>query len=210
MLSIRSKRNSFAVDGCRYIAGDLRAVVGTISPAGGSTAKCCRSNGVRSIGKGARSRLDPGTTKNREGRTFPFTAALEQLLKDQLVEHERLKRETGGASSRTCSIVRRCSPDGTPMPAADQFRRAWRTACRAAGVPGRILHDFRRTAVRNLERVGVPRSAAMAMVGHKTESIYRRYAIVDAGVLREAAAKIDRAADTLGGELGTLSGHTDA
>ena len=40
----------------------------------------------------------------------------------------------------------------------------------------------------------VSRSAAMAMVGHKTESIYRRYAIVDAVTLREAAAKIDRAA----------------
>jgi hypothetical protein len=64
--------------------------------------------------------------------------------------------------------------------------------------PGRILHDFRRTAVRNLERAGVPRSAAMVMVGHKTESIDRRYAIVDAGVLRHAAAKIDRA--------GTVSG----
>ena len=37
--------------------------------------------------------------------------------------------------------------------------------------PGRILHDFQRTAVRNLERDGVSRSAAMAMVGHKTESI---------------------------------------
>jgi len=53
------------------------------------------------------------------------------------------------------------------------------SACKAAGVPGRILHDFRRTAVRNLERAGVSRSAAMAMVGHKTESIYRRYAIVE-------------------------------
>ena len=48
--------------------------------------------------------------------------------------------------------------------------------------------------MRNLERDGVSRSAAMAMVGHKTESIYRRYAIVDAGALRDAAAKIDRAA----------------
>ena len=38
------------------------------------------------------------------------------------------------------------------------------------------------------------RSAAMAMVGHKTESIYRRYAIVDAGALLDAAAKIDQAA----------------
>jgi hypothetical protein len=36
----------------------------------------------------------------------------------------------------------------------------------------RIPHDFRRTAVRNLERAGGPRSDAMAMVGHKTEAIY--------------------------------------
>ena len=49
---------------------------------------------------------------------------------------------------------------------------------------------LRRTAVRNLERAGVPRSAAMAMVGHKTESIYRRYAIVDEGMLKESAAKL--------------------
>ena len=53
------------------------------------------------------------------------------------------------------------------------FRKTWMAACRAAGVPGRLVHDFRRTAVRNLERAGVPRSAAMAMVGHKTEAIYR-------------------------------------
>ena len=53
-----------------------------------------------------------------------------------------------------------------------------------------LLHDFRRTAVRNLERAGVPRSVAMAMVGHKTESIYRRYAIVDEQMHREAAEKL--------------------
>jgi hypothetical protein len=39
----------------------------------------------------------------------------------------------------------------------------------------------------------------MPMVGHKTEAIYRRYAIVDAGVLREAAAKIDCSAGTPSG-----------
>jgi hypothetical protein len=57
-------------------------------------------------------------------------------------------------------------------------------------VPLRIPHDLRRTAVRNLERAGVPRSTAMAMVGHKTESIYRRYAICDEGMLREGAARL--------------------
>ena len=41
----------------------------------------------------------------------------------------------------------------------------------------------------------------MAMVGHKTESIYRRYAIVDAGVLRDAAAKIDGVTGTIPGTL---------
>ena len=50
----------------------------------------------------------------------------------------------------------------------------------------------------------------MAMVGHKTESIYRRDAIVDAGVLREAAAKLDEASGTLSGTVGTISGTTTA
>lgn len=57
-------------------------------------------------------------------------------------------------------------------------------------VPTKILHDFRRTAVRNLERAGVSRSAAMKMTGHKREAVYRRYAIVDEGDLREAGAKL--------------------
>ena len=127
-------------------------------------------------------RLEPGTTKNGEGRTFPFTADLEALLKAQLVEHERRKK-----INRLVPFV--FHRDGERI---RSFRHAWKSACVEAGVPGRILHDFRRTAVRNLERAGVSRSTAMAMVGHKTESIYRRYAIVDAKTLHEAAAKIDR------------------
>jgi integrase len=58
------------------------------------------------------------------------------------------------------------------------------------GVPDRIPHDFRRTAVRNLERAGVSRSVAMKMTGHKTEAIYRRYAIVSEQDLHEAARKL--------------------
>jgi hypothetical protein len=78
-----------------------------------------------------------------------------------------------------------------------------RTACKAAGTPGRIPHDFRRTAVRNLERAGVPRSVAMKMVGHKTEAIYRRYAIVSDADLQDAAKKL-AAANASGNNLVTV------
>jgi hypothetical protein len=61
---------------------------------------------------------------------------------------------------------------------------------RKAGVPRRLPHDLRRTAVRNLERAGVARSAAMNMVGHRTESIYRSYAIADEAMLKEGAVKL--------------------
>lgn len=44
--------------------------------------------------------------------------------------------------------------------------------------------------MRNLERAGVPRSAAMAMVGHRTEAIYRRCAIADEAMLKEGAIKL--------------------
>ena len=59
-------------------------------------------------------------------------------------------------------------------------------------VAHRIPHDFRRTAVRNLERAGVPRSAAMELVGHKTMSIYSRYAICDESMLKDAGVKLEQ------------------
>lgn len=54
----------------------------------------------------------------------------------------------------------------------------------------RISHDFRRTAVRNLERAGVSCSVAMKITGHKTQSVYRRYAIVSDADLQEASRRI--------------------
>ena len=59
-------------------------------------------------------------------------------------------------------------------------------------IGSRVPHDFRKTAVRNLERAGVSPSDAMKMVGHLTESIYRRYAISDERSMRESAGKLDK------------------
>jgi integrase len=66
-----------------------------------------------------------------------------------------------------------------------------------AGLPGLLFHDLRRSAVRNLERASVPRSVAMKLIGHKTESIYRRYAIVAEADLREAGVKLSALADSV-------------
>src|SRR5262249_9348355 len=82
-----------------------------------------------------------------------------------------------------------------------EFRQAWNTACTKAGVPGRLFHDLRRTAVRNLERAGVPRSVAMKLTGHKTESIYRRYAIVSESDLAEGVRKLAAIHGQLGSEM---------
>jgi integrase len=137
-------------------------------------------------------RLDAGSTKNGDGRVFPFTADLRDLLEGQRAAADVLKGQ-----DVICRWV--FHRDGRRI---RSFRGAWATACRSAGCPDRIVHDFRRTAVRNLERSGVPRATAMAMVGHKTESVYRRYCIVSAGDLKDAVRKLDAA--------GTSSGTTPA
>jgi hypothetical protein len=71
-----------------------------------------------------------------------------------------------------------------------------------------IFHDFRRRAVRNLERTGVSRSVAMKMTGHKTEAVYRRYAIVSEADLHEAAAKLGEAVPARMGTITGTNGHS--
>lgn len=130
-------------------------------------------------------RMPAGIAKNQDGRTFPMTKELRALLLEQREHIDRLQRELGRIIPHVW-----CWNDGRRV---KDFREAWKKATAAAGCPARCPHDFRRTAVRSLERAGVPRSVATAMTGHRTESVYRRYAIVVESDLHEAARRLERA-----------------
>ena len=87
----------------------------------------------------------------------------------------------------------------------EDYLAAWHRACDAAECRDCIPHDLRRRAVRNLERAGGPRPVAMKLTGHKTESVYRRYAIAAERDLREGVEKLAQVA-----EFVTPTSHSSA
>jgi integrase len=70
------------------------------------------------------------------------------------------------------------------------FRTVWQRATKATKLEGLTFHDLRRSAIRQMELAGVPRSTAMRLSGHKTESTYTRYAISAQADLEAGVAKI--------------------
>lgn len=110
-------------------------------------------------------------SKNRKARRIPFKE-LPELA--QLLENQRTL--TRAEEKRTGRIIPHVfhHRGGQAIRSMDG---AWRSACKRAGLEARIFHDLRRTAVRNLERAGVSRSIAKSFTGHRTDSVYERYAI---------------------------------
>lgn len=131
-------------------------------------------------------RLDGGATKNDDGRVVYLIPEIKTLLAAQLERMEALGRRRG-------AIIPCFFPHlhgrraGQPR---GEFRKAWRTACRKAGVAGRIPHDFRRTAVRNMVNAGVPERVAMQVTEHRTRAVFDRYHIVSPADLQEVARKL--------------------
>ena len=122
-------------------------------------------------------RLEPGTTKNDDGREFPFTSEspLHMLLAQQRTNARGQFVFFRVATGRKIDYR--------------TFMEAWHKARKAANLEHLVPHDYRRSAVRRLELAGVPRAHAMRLVGHKTESMYRRYSISTREDLRTATQK---------------------
>jgi integrase len=139
-------------------------------------------------------RLEVGTTKNRKARTLPYggLAELAVVIEAQWQDHRRLASE-----GTLCPYL--FQRNGKPI---RDLRKAWSTACKIAGVPGKRPHDFRRSAVRNLIRAGVPDSIVMGITGHKTRAVFDRYDITTEADLRDGLGKLSDATGTKKGQSG--------
>jgi integrase len=130
-------------------------------------------------------RLEPGETKNDEGRTLYMESELCELMRGL-----KRSREIG------CPYV--FNLNGLK---AGDFRKSWNTACQKIGRPGLLFHDLRRSAIRNMVRAGVPERVAMTISGHKTRSVFDRYNIVSQDDLKDAAKKRQKFSDEQAGQL---------
>ena len=119
-------------------------------------------------------RLSPARSKTLVGRILPISHPIAEAL-----ARRRARRDPDSPL-----VFHR---DGIPI---RRWRTAWRTACQAAGVPTRFLHDCRRTAARNLIRASVPERVAMLLTGHKTRAIFDRYNIINEQELLEAGDQL--------------------
>jgi len=109
-------------------------------------------------------------SKNKRPRTLVLTGRLLEI-----VQKRKGKQVLG------CKYV--FHRNGNPI---KSFRKAWMTATKNAGFAGKVPHDLRRCAVRNLKRSGVDDIVAMSITGHVTRSVFDRYNIVSEDDLRVA------------------------
>lgn len=144
-------------------------------------------------------RLETGETKSGEARTLPYGALPElvAVIDAQHARREALQRKHGAITPYVFfrerqRVIKHRARKAKPIRRVlhVDFLDAWQAAVKAAGVPGPIPHDLRRSAARNMLQAGIPQRLAMALGGWKTPSVFHRYGIVDESMLRDALAKL--------------------
>ena len=112
---------------------------------------------------------------------------------------------------RLCLLIGRKGGSEVATESRDfTFRETWAKACKAAGVPGLLFHDLRRTAARNLRRAGIAEGVIQRIGGWKTRSVFERYAIVTRTDIADAMRKLEAHEREHVTENGHVSGHGDA
>jgi integrase len=153
-------------------------------------------------------RIPGNICKNRKGRILPLTGELAEIIERR---RAALPREKNGTVQMPDHIFHR---DGD---AVAELRKSWQTAAIAAGLgimvcvkcgeqgpekhcakckrprkyQGKLFHDLRRTAVRNMVKAGVNTQVAKQWSGHKSDSMFERYSILTTDDMREAAKKTE-------------------
>ena len=145
---------------------------------------------------GGEIRLPGHTTKSKQPRTLPIYGDMGPVLEAAKTERDEWWPD------REWLFLRRGKRIGSHLD-------GWDEACKRAGVEGLHFHDLRRSAVRNMERAGMPRSLAMRISGHRTESMYRRYAIASESDKAVAKERMNNYFGTLGTKLGPVPEKRD-
>jgi integrase len=120
-------------------------------------------------------RLEPGETKNDDARTVYLDDELREVFEQQRKDRKNLLPYVFLNEKGTDKVKR--------------FDKSWKSACKGAKIGKRLFHDFRRTAVRNMVRAGIPEGVAMKISGHKSRSVFERYNIVNDADLKLAAQR---------------------
>lgn len=120
-------------------------------------------------------------SKNGRPRTLPLRGEVGKVID-----------EARAARRMECVYVFQYVRHGASIPVGRTYLYThWRRACREAGKPGLLIHDLRRSCIRNLIRAGVPQSVVMALSGHLTDAVFRRYDIVSDQDLQSAQDRLD-------------------
>lgn len=139
-------------------------------------------------------RLNPGETKNEKGRTVYLDTELQDIFADLW----QARKESG-------KLTEHVFLNETGTGRIKDFRGSWDAACIEAGMPGKLPHDLRRTAVRNMIRANTPEVVAMKISGHKTRSVFDRYNIVSEEDLKQAALRQEEYLNSVPGkEMGKV------